>query len=257
MITAPHAARKFSNLSVNVQIVSAFLFLSAAIGVIGGAAYLLASGIADKVEVYSHFSIPLLNETNALRLETKIATAILADAAGKLEHADFNQLHKVVADLDAVSKQRLANLRALISTSSIEFDLEQTASLEIRSRSLADQVLNALQASVAAQQIARKRLAEFDTLKAQIDRILIVFINESNSQMWKNEDRGKTLIQSGDANFDRLGAILDQTFNRTYRVVEGAYAVRRYALELQDSAREFTTLKDPQSLIQHGAILTS
>jgi signal transduction histidine kinase/DNA-binding NarL/FixJ family response regulator len=249
MRTAPRSEWKLHYLGLNVQIVSAFLFLSAAIGVIGGAAYVLASRIGDKVQIYSDHSIPLLTETNALRFETRNATAILAEAPNTLENADFSQLHKLVAELHATSKQRLASIQALISTSRADFDLKETATLESISRSLADQVLNAVQRGVAAQRLANTRLAEFEALRAKIDRVLTAFAIESNTQMESNKDRSKTLIQSGNANFDSLGGILDQTFKWTY-VMQNVSALMRYTLQLQESVRNSSALRDPQFLAQ-------
>jgi methyl-accepting chemotaxis protein len=250
MRTVPLAASRLRNLSLNVQIVSAFLFLSIAIGVIGGAAYLLASRIGDKVGVYTDLSIPLLKETSSLRLRTEIVKNVLAETGTNLENADFSQLHKALTDFDAASKQRLENIGRLIGASGIDLNLEQTAALKSSFVALVEQVLSAFRTRVAAQKAAGSRLAEFEALRLHIDQILTAFTQESSAQMAKNEDRGKTLIQSGDANFEGLGAILDQTFNRTYRVVEGAYAVKGYALQLQDSAREFTTLQDPKRLAE-------
>jgi len=203
MRTAWPAAWKLSNLSIKVQIVSAFLFLAAAIGVIGGAAYLLASRIGDKVQVYSDFSIPLLIETNALRLETRNATATLAEAPQTLSNRDFNQLHHLVAEFHVVSKERLANIQALIRTSHTGLELKQTETLEVISRSLADQVLNAVQRGVAAQRQANQRLAEFEQLRSRLDQILRAFIKDNSDQMKQNEDLRRTLQGAGVANVGR------------------------------------------------------
>ena len=66
--------------------------------------------------------------------------------------------------------------------------------------------------------------------------------------MAAREDRAKTLMQSGAATVDELNAILVETFDQSYPMVQGAYKLLAYMGDLQNNVRAYLALSDLEEL---------
>ncbi len=126
--------------------------------------------------------------------------------------------------------------------------MEENAGYKNDFISQSNAMLQAFEAEMAASRMARQRLDAFEALRGRLTKTLETFAKESEGRMGANEDGGKTLIQSGAATMDEIGMLLDDTFNKSFPVLKGAYALMRYAGELENVARNYVSVQDASKL---------
>ena len=126
--------------------------------------------------------------------------------------------------------------------------MEENAGYKNDFISQSNAMLQAFEAEMAASRMARQRLDAFEALRGRLTKTLETFAKESEGRMGANEDGGKTLIQSGAATMDEIGVLLDDTFNKSFPVLKGAYALMRYAGELENVARNYVSVQDASKL---------
>ena len=122
----------------------------------------------------------------------------------------------------------------------LDLDMEKANSLQQDYVEQADFMLDASSRQIAQQAIALERFTQFEEQRQALDTTVADFALAAESTMAAREDRAKTLMQSGAATVDELNAILVETFDQSYPMVQGAYKLLAYmSLEADNQASAF------------------
>ena len=238
----------FSQLRIRTQLLFAFALLSAVILLTGGSGLLFTKRIGGTVEVFSDVTSPLSAEAANLVQGAQLMTLKLFEALMQNDASALDEAGAELNQFNTAAKSGLAQLETLSRNGGLDLDMSKAGDLEKEYRQQADQMIEASKRQIAEQAIAIERLAQFEVQRAALDKLLSDFISTNESTMAAREDGAKTLIQSGSATTYQLNEILVETFNQSYPMVQGAYKLLQYMVELQDNARSFLALESAEDL---------
>jgi methyl-accepting chemotaxis protein len=244
---------QLGRMGIRSKLLGGFLFLSLLTVGAGGSGLFFIDRIGATVERLEQEARPL--ETAALRLEIDLAAMARAVSDG-LRAKDKSGLAGAAAGLEAAGSSSKANAEALGMlkiTSGVAIDVPTLVTVEREYQGIASGTLQAHRDQLDARALLDGRFAEFEVLRTSLDKALGALASSSETRMGEREDRGKTLIQGGQATVEQIGDVLSETFSSAYPVVQNSYKSLRYLFQLQDIARAYiaetssdklTTLRD-------------
>ena len=163
-------------------------------------------------------------------------TSIL-DEAG----ADLSQFNTSASD-------GRSRIEVLSTEGGLNLDMEKASGPQQDYVEQADLMLDASSRQIAQQAIALERLNQFEEQRQALNTTVTDFALTAESTMAAREDRAKTLMQSGAATVDELNAILVETFDQSYPMVQGAYKLLGYMGDLQNNVRAYLAIDDLEEL---------
>jgi hypothetical protein len=153
-----------------------------------------------------------------------------------------------LAAFDATFADGLTRLRQRMAAAQLPLDSRSAAAQEQAYVEHATQIILAHQTKVEQTAQAQQQLHAFERQQQALDALLTTFVRESETAMAAREDRSKTLTQSGEATVEVLEALLSETLTESYPIVQGAYKLMRYLIQMQDAARAYIATEDDGKL---------
>ncbi len=226
-------------MKLRTRLTLAFLLLAGLVGGAGGFGLFYIMKVTQSAEIFSDVTMPIVTETTALvdRLqELHIALLGVFDLDDVESHLVYAQQ---LAGFEAAFAEELAKLRQLIDRAQLHLDLANVVETERAFVQQASDIISAHQTKITQAGVAEQRLRDFEAHRQQLDALLTAFISESEGAMAAREDRAKTLTQSGEATVEVLEGLLSETLTESYPIVQGAYKLIRYLIQMQDTARAY------------------
>jgi methyl-accepting chemotaxis protein len=227
--------------SLSTRLLTGFAFLSLLTGIAGGAGILFVREIRSSVEVLTGTASPLLG--NVLHLVDAVHLAESAVTEG-LAANNGNALGEAVSKLDRLSGSLAGGLAAIERLSSehgLNLDTDGAGRAQKLFLEKAEAALASRRKELAGRADAEARLIEFEALRRKLDEQVGRLATRAESDMNEREDRAKTLVQSGSATTELLGAVISAIFEQSYPTVQNAYKLLRYQAQIQDTARQYLT----------------
>ena len=98
------------------------------------------------------------------------------------------------------------------------------------------------------QQISLERhIVNFQAQRRELDEMLGKLAEQSEAKINQKEDAGRTLVQSGSASVEDLSHVLDELFNVYYPILESAFTLQRYLIQLEDVSKSYLIEQDEMS----------
>ena len=239
---------KFRQSKIRTQLLIAFTLLSVVILLIGASGLFFTNRVGGTVKVFADVTSPLTTEAaelvqGAQRMTLQLLEAIMQHDASILDEAgaDLTQFNTKASD-------GRSRIEVLSTEGGLDLDMEKASSLQQDYVEQADFMLDASSRQIAQQAIALERLTQFEEQRQALDTTVTDFALAAESTMAAREDRAKTLMQSGAATVDELNAILVETFDQSYPMVQGAYKLLAYMGDLQNNVRAYLALSDLEEL---------
>jgi hypothetical protein len=91
-------------------------------------------------------------------------------------------------------------------------------------------------------------LDAFENQRKTLDTELNKLVHRALEAVNEKEDRGRTLIQAGDASMGKMEEMLAELFGQDLALLQGGVTLKRYLMNLQDLSRAFTTESDNEEL---------
>jgi methyl-accepting chemotaxis protein len=236
------------DLRLQTKLILGFLFLSILICISGGVGLFMMNKTQANIGDVTEVAVPLANVAAALQGNTQTLNGVLLDALSQRDVNSVNSSRARIAELKTAGAEELSRLQTLSTRSGLDLNVESVVTIQ---QSLAQQANDALVAhgtnltNTAAQD---KRLEAFEVLRQKIDKQLSGYAREAQSAMSGMEDGGRTLIQSGDATIEAMGAMFTEIFDSKYPQVQISYKVLNYLVKTQDLARTYVATSETKSL---------
>lgn len=234
--------------TLRTKLLGGFLFLALLIGATGFSGWIFINRADRSVETLARVAAPLaetalylLNEMNSMR-------EIVAQGIGADEDAGVAWAVKQLGEVDVRITQRVERIRGLAAEHGLPVDVSAATATHIKFVDVANAAMRAQRDHLIADLSVEQQFIRFEELRREIEQRISGFVARAETRMGEREDRGKTLIQSGNATAETVGGILEETFGTSYPVVQNAYKTLRYLAQLQDSVRAFVTERDTKQL---------
>ena len=91
-------------------------------------------------------------------------------------------------------------------------------------------------------------LDAFEKQRTALDEDLNKLVHRALEDINEKEDRGRTLIQAGDASMGKMEEMLSELFGQDLALLQGGVTLKRYLMNLQDLSRAFITERDGGAL---------
>ncbi len=108
-----HFFSRFQGSKLRIQILAAFVLLSAIIGLTGGAGLFLANKVGNSAGNITSLALPLIKDTSVIVEATQAARGQLAEIKADPANADFEAIRVQLGALDQVSNEKLSRLSEL------------------------------------------------------------------------------------------------------------------------------------------------
>lgn len=230
------------------MLIAGLSFMTIIAAVEGGTSLYFINVIERKLNNITDVSAPTVETADDLRANiweaTKVAQEIIADEdipeievlAKEFEElgieykASYDELDALVDDVDLLDELQRAN-------DSHDLFMKNSAAMFAAH-------LDELYEEIRADEL----LDEFDGIGAQLIVMLDEFAAENEAEMQDVENRGDTLVLTGQATASDLNDLLGDLFEQDYPVVEAALKLQRRVMEMQDTAGEYMAVEDPAEL---------
>jgi hypothetical protein len=230
------------------KLILTFLCLVMMVGGAGGFGLFYINKVAQTSEVFSDVAAPLVNETMALVNSLQGVHASLLEMF-ELQSVEGHQAYTQKLDaFDAAFHAGLARLGQLIAHGKLDVDIQEVMGQQRDFVKQAQDMLALHSTQVAQKAVARQRLHDVETQRRELDTLLATFATESESIMSEKEDLGKIAMQTGNTTVEALGQLLSDTLTQAYPIVQGAYKLMRYLMQMQDTARAYATTQNTEQL---------
>jgi methyl-accepting chemotaxis protein len=235
-VTTPIGSRRRS---LSTRLLAGFAFLSMLTGMAGGAGILFVREIKSSVEVVTGTASPLLSDVLHLvdamhSAELAVREGLGADDGAALQVAitKFDRLRGALAD-------GLASIERLSTERGLDLDTEGAAGAQKLFLDKAEAALVTRRNELAGRADAMTRLMAFEELRRELDEQVGRLAKRAEADMSEREDLAKTLVQSGSATTEMLGAAIAAIFEQSYPTMQNAYKLLRYQAQIQDIARQY------------------
>lgn len=236
------------NIKLGQQLIIGFGALSLIVGATGAAGLHFANQIGDLVAGFTDTASPLLNESFALVETTEAARIHVMQALESSDRRKVEAVRAELGELKSESAKRLLTVGTIAAGAGISLDLKSAETLKSE---FADQLMQMLDSRAAARvsnAAVMQRFRDVEKVTAELDEVLAVFAKTSETRMTGREDEAKSMIVGGSATVPTLGKILEETFNQSFPVLQGAYTLMSYLTELRNLTRAYMTVVDGSEL---------
>jgi len=235
----------FKNMRLAFKLMLSFFFMVIIIGIVGGAGLFFLKKVQNKVEVLSQVALPMVNlssEFSDIMQEARIASleALMLSDEQKIQ----NQI-SILGKFEADVNKKFEQLPVILAGKNIELDLKSIHQIQQGFFNIARTMIAAHQAKIAQETAG---IGPFENQSRQLDSQLNTFAIRANTAVNEKEDRGKTMVQSGEATVEDLDNLIQEIFGQDYPLVQGAVKLQRYLMQLQDISRAYITAYNLEKL---------
>ena len=237
-----------SNMKLQAKLIASFLILVAMIIASAVAGLVAVSTIRDRVSVLSTVSTPLVMSTN--QLNDTLQKAYIASLQ-LLDTTDEGMLQEELEQLGKLHKsfeESLVQLKAVIELGKIQLNTETLANIGEKFFDTAREMHQTHTRKLANHREKLRGINDIERKRRDLDTALSAFVKRGEAAVNRNEDRSKTLVQSGSATVEGLQGMIEEMFGQDLQMVQGATVIQAYAVQLQDLARAYTDEKDSEKL---------
>ena len=250
-------ARWLRSANLQVRLVIVFVLLFLMVVLTGGSGLFFAKRVEVSVDTLTVVALPSLDAIHSLRNNIQ---QMNVDLLTSLDRRAGNRSEKLVAALsvfDQISRVGLDKLESLLEVSGIDLNTEMARdSLRMYIRQ-ASELLSLHKLKLASQSVAYERIEEFEQQRRELDNHLERLANRSEAAMAVREEVSKTLVQSGKATVERVDELNDATFNQSLPLLQSAYKLMRFLVQIQDLSRSYmaTSHTDQLDVIERNVLL--
>ena len=226
----------FRGMRLSFKLTLSFLLLVVIIGITGGAGLLVINKIQGKIGILSEVASPLVNITGELGDTLQRAHIASLEVLTLRDEQAIQKQTKLVKELEGKFRENLERLPAISAKGNIHFDTQTVDDTQQKLFKHARELIAAHQTKITK---STAGLKAFEKQRIELYALLNDFGNRAHSAVNEKEDRGKTLVQSGDATLEDMWDLLDNLFSQDYLFVQGAANLQRYLMHLQDISRAY------------------
>jgi methyl-accepting chemotaxis protein len=243
-----HLSGGLRGIRLRGRLLTAFLLMSALIGLCGLAGLTFVNRIGSAVDVATGVAAPLAHDSAGLLAGAQRAHGVLRVALDSTAETASSQGLEEIARIESDSRAGIERMRVLIARAALELKVDDvTASLSAFSDE-ARKILKADKLYDAELVGLERRFKNFETNRNELEAVLARLAAANETTMGMREDSTKALINSGSAKIEDFGETLDETFTNAYPNVKDAYKLIRNVVELQELARSHTSATDEAGL---------
>jgi len=215
------------------------------IGAIGAAGLFFINTIQKKVAIFSDVASPMILTTVQMsdtmlsaNIESMIALT-LSDENAILQQSEL--LKKYGEEFD----KSMVRLSPILERAKINFNPE---AIEQTQKTFFLTAHEMIAAHLKKTTIQSASLNIFEKKYKAVDTELNKLMNRALAAVNEKEDRGRTLIQSGDARMADMEEFLAQLFGQDQSLINGVFTLQKYLMALQDLSRAFITQDNSEML---------
>jgi methyl-accepting chemotaxis protein len=243
-----HLSGGLRGIRLRGRLLTAFLLMSALIGLCGLAGLTFVNRIGSAVDVATGVAAPLAHDSAGLLAGAQRARGVLRVALDSTAETASSQGLEEIARIESDSRAGIERMRVLIARAALELKVDDvTASLSAFSDE-ARKILKADKLYDAELVDLERRFKNFETNRNELEAVLATLAAANETTMGMREDSTKALINSGSAKIEDFGETLDETFTSAYPNVKDAYKLIRNVVELQELARGHMSATDEAGL---------
>ncbi|CAK0775621.1 methyl-accepting chemotaxis protein [Azospirillaceae bacterium] len=219
--------------SLRNRLLAGMLTLSGIIGATGGAGVLFVWIISKNLDEITETASPLLE--SALYLDG-ISRDLVGDVARGVETDETEVLSTIstrVMENDRKLTEGIIRIKKIIKDNPSNIDISSISEIQKNVVSKAQTALSARRSEINEIATSVNTLKNIDILHTQLEERLNKIINSLEVRSGEQEDKNKTLIQSGNATIEQLGNVISDTFTQAFPRLQNANKLLRYQFLLQ------------------------
>jgi methyl-accepting chemotaxis protein len=231
---------------LSTKLFLAFFILVVVVGVTGGSGLFFAR----RIQVLSDMATPLVKTSSELVNTIQSATISFLELPNLKDEQQIQAQANTLDELDGEFQEKLGTLSEIIAATNIQLDIQTIAQMQQEFFKQAREGVVAYQEMLILQKeaVIKQKLEDLQNQRQELDMVLRDFANRNEAAVNRKEDESRTLGQSEMATVEDMVNIVVELFNHDYPLVQGAFILQRYLIQLQDISRSYLAEQDENKL---------
>ncbi len=235
-------------MTIKTKLVLTFFFLLLMLFLSGGTGVFYILETKDKVDNLSDVAAPLLKTSGEL---IKGMYAIHFDLKNFLLLSDIEQIKEqsnILQQDQGHFNHLFKNLQQIVKAGSISLDTQRITVIKDHFFAQLPLAAQSHLEKMDSTALISSHYNQIKTETKRIDKDLLTLLNRAKADMAEKEEKGKTLVQSGEASVEDLDGILAELFNKDYYVIDAVMTLRKYLAELHEICEIYMAQHDLSTL---------
>lgn len=239
--------RLISRLKLSLKLILSFLLMAVIIGAVGSAGLFFIDKIQKKVATLSEVAFPMVMTT--ARMSDSILGANIESMATLIleDQKAIDRQGEVIKVFEEDYRTNMSRLLEILGKTETD---DESEAIDRTRQIFFDRVRELIEAQKKKIAVQGASLGAFEKQRKALDAELRKMMNSALTAINEKEDIGRTLIQAGDARMEDMEVLLSELFGQDQALVQAAFKLQMYLMELQDLSRAFIAERDANRLAE-------